>query len=58
MFWLLSGDCKRLLCVFYILTEVSQFVLLTLFSRWFIPEHGALGAARLYGNPYYLLPSL
>lgn len=37
---------------FYILTEVSQFLLLTGFSRWLIPEHGALGAAQAYMATY------
>ncbi|MGL5387159.1 MAG: lipid III flippase WzxE [Enterobacterales bacterium] len=37
---------------FYILTEVSQFALLTLFSHWLIPLHGALGAAQAYMATY------
>jgi antigen flippase len=37
---------------FYILTEVSQFALLTLFSHWLIPQHGALGAAQAYMATY------
>ncbi|TXE50244.1 MULTISPECIES: lipid III flippase WzxE [Serratia] len=37
---------------FYILTEVSQFLLLTLFSHWLIPQHGALGAAQAYMATY------
>lgn len=37
---------------FYILTEISQFVLLTGFSRWLIPVHGALGAAQAYMATY------
>lgn len=37
---------------FYILTEVSQFSLLTLFSHWLIPQHGALGAAQAYMATY------
>ncbi|WON79022.1 lipid III flippase WzxE [Serratia sp. UGAL515B_01] len=37
---------------FYILTEVSQFTLLTLFSHWLIPLHGALGAAQAYMATY------
>ncbi|MGL6018920.1 MAG: lipid III flippase WzxE [Gibbsiella quercinecans] len=37
---------------FYILTEVSQFLLLTLFSHWLIPLHGALGAAQAYMATY------
>jgi antigen flippase len=36
----------------YLLTEVSQFVLLTGFSHWFIPAHGALGAAQAYMATY------
>lgn len=37
---------------FYILTEISQFVLLTGFSHWLIPSHGALGAAQAYMATY------
>ncbi|MEB6334563.1 lipid III flippase WzxE [Serratia rhizosphaerae] len=37
---------------FYIMTEVSQFLLLTLFSHWLIPLHGALGAAQAYMATY------
>ncbi|MCG8709773.1 lipid III flippase WzxE [Brenneria sp. 4F2] len=37
---------------FYLLTEVSQFLLLTLFSHWLIPLHGALGAAQAYMATY------
>ncbi|PVZ80328.1 lipid III flippase WzxE [Serratia sp. S1B] len=37
---------------FYILTEVSQFTLLTLFSHWLIPLHGPLGAAQAYMATY------
>lgn len=37
---------------FYVLTEVSQFTLLTLFSHWLIPLHGALGAAQAYMATY------
>lgn len=37
---------------FYILTEVSQFALLTGFSHWLIPIHGALGAAQAYLATY------
>lgn len=37
---------------FYILTEISQFTLLTLFSHWLIPTHGALGAAQAYMATY------
>lgn len=36
---------------FYILTEVSQFLLLTLFSHWLIPQHGALGRLRPIWQP-------
>lgn len=39
---------------FYILTEISQFALLTLFSRWLIPLHGAAGAAQAYMATYIL----
>ena len=37
---------------FYILTEVSQFALLTSFSYWLIPAHGAAGAAQAYMATY------
>jgi len=37
---------------FYILAEVSQFVLLMAFSHWLIPAHGALGAAQAYMATY------
>ncbi|MFS2222523.1 lipid III flippase WzxE [Pantoea sp. B65] len=37
---------------FYILTEISQFILLTAFSRWLIPLHGATGAAQAYLATY------
>ncbi|MBL7636821.1 lipid III flippase WzxE [Atlantibacter hermannii] len=37
---------------FYILAELSQFALLTGFSRWLIPAHGALGAAQAYMATY------
>ena len=37
---------------FYILTEISQFTLLTLFSRWLIPLHGATGAAQAHMFTY------
>ncbi|MGS9149543.1 lipid III flippase WzxE, partial [Salmonella enterica subsp. enterica serovar Infantis] len=33
---------------FYILSEISQFILLTAFAHWLIPAHGALGAAQAY----------
>lgn len=39
---------------FYILAEVSQFVLLTLFSRLLIPVHGAAGAAQAYMATYII----
>ncbi len=39
---------------FYLLTEISQFLLLTLFSRWLIPLHGALGAAQAYMATYII----
>lgn len=39
---------------FYLLTEISQFSLLTLFSHWLIPMHGALGAAQAYMATYIL----
>ncbi|MBW7984509.1 lipid III flippase WzxE [Enterobacillus tribolii] len=37
---------------FYIMAEVSQFLLLTLFSHWLIPLHGSLGAAQAYMATY------
>lgn len=37
---------------FYILTEVSQFILLMGFSHWLIPEHGAVGATQAYMATY------
>jgi antigen flippase len=37
---------------FYILTEISQFTLLTAFSHWLIPAHGAVGAAQAYMATY------
>lgn len=37
---------------FYILAELSQFMLLTAFSHWLIPAHGALGAAQAYMATY------
>lgn len=39
---------------FYLLTEISQFILLTLFSHWLIPLHGATGAAQAYCLTYLL----
>lgn len=39
---------------FYILAEVSQFALLTLFSRLLIPTHGAAGAAQAYMATYII----
>ncbi|SUB84156.1 O-antigen translocase [Pragia fontium] len=39
---------------FYILTEVSQFALLTGFSHWLIPQNGALGAAQSYMASYII----
>jgi len=37
---------------FYLLTEISQFLLLTLFAWWLIPLHGAIGAAQAYMATY------
>ncbi|QNU43296.1 lipid III flippase WzxE [Mixta calida] len=37
---------------FYIATELSQFILLTAFSRWLIPLSGATGAAQAYMATY------
>lgn len=39
---------------FYILAEISQFALLTLFARWLIPTHGAAGAAQAYMATYII----
>ena len=39
---------------FYILTEVTQFVLLTLSAYWLIPAHGAVGAAQAYMVTYII----
>ncbi|MBK5145500.1 lipid III flippase WzxE [Budviciaceae bacterium BWR-B9] len=39
---------------FYILTEVSQFALLTGFSHWLIPQNGAVGAAQSYMATYII----
>lgn len=39
---------------FYILAEVSQFILLTGFSHWLIPAHGAVGAAQAYMATYII----
>ena len=39
---------------FYILAEVSQFALLTLFSHLLIPVHGAAGAAQAYMATYII----
>lgn len=36
----------------YIPAEISQFTLLTAFSHWLIPAHGALGAAQAYMATY------
>ena len=37
---------------FYVLTEISQFLLLTGFAHWLIPLHGSLGAAQAYMATY------
>ncbi|MGJ0128997.1 lipid III flippase WzxE [Pantoea sp. ARC607] len=39
---------------FYVLTEISQFLLLTLLSRWLIPLYGATGAAQAYMLTYMI----
>ncbi|MFT4464457.1 MAG: lipid III flippase WzxE [Sodalis sp. (in: enterobacteria)] len=36
----------------YLLAKISQFVLLTGFSHWLIPRHGALGATQAYMATY------
>ncbi|KYP96715.1 O-antigen translocase, partial [Sodalis-like endosymbiont of Proechinophthirus fluctus] len=38
----------------YLLAEISQFVLLTGFSYWLIPSHGALGATQAYMATYII----
>ncbi len=43
---------------FYILAEISQFILLTAFAHWLIPAHGALGAAQAYMVTYIVYFSL
>ena len=63
--WQLAGDVLKVGCYvfgylviakaslrFYLLAEVSQFVLLIGFSRWLIPLHGAAGAAQAYLATY------
>lgn len=37
---------------FYLLAELSQFLLLSGFSQWLIPRHGALGATQAYMLTY------
>lgn len=37
---------------FYLLAELSQFLLLSGFSQWLIPRHGALGARQAYMLTY------
>lgn len=39
---------------FYLLTEISQFLLLSGFSHWLIPMHGSLGAAQAYMATYII----
>jgi len=43
---------------FYLLAEISQFVLLVGFSQWLIPLHGALGATQAYMATYIIYFSL
>ena len=63
--WQLTGDVLKVGCYvfgylviakaslrFYLLAEVTQFILLTGFSRWLIPLHGAAGAAQAYMATY------
>lgn len=42
----------------YVVAELGQFALLTGFSRWLIPAHGALGAAQAYMATYIVWFSL
>ncbi|MFP3019097.1 MAG: lipid III flippase WzxE [Arsenophonus sp.] len=39
---------------FYFLTEVTQFILLIVFSYWLIPNYGALGAVQAYMATYII----
>lgn len=39
---------------FYILAEISQFILLTCFAHWLIPAYGATGAAQAYMATYII----
>ncbi|MGV3345769.1 lipid III flippase WzxE [Enterobacteriaceae bacterium LUAb1] len=63
--WQLAGDVLKAGCyVFgylviakaalrlYLLAEISQFILLTGFSRWLIPAHGVAGAVQAYMATY------
>jgi len=43
---------------FYLLAELSQFILLVGFSQWLIPLHGALGATQAYMATYIVYFSL
>ncbi|MDR0217750.1 MAG: lipid III flippase WzxE [Enterobacteriaceae bacterium] len=43
---------------FYVLAEISQFLLLVGFSHWLIPVNGALGAAQSYMATYIVYFSL
>nr|WP_154325482.1 lipid III flippase WzxE [Pantoea sp. 201603H] len=65
--WQLIGDVFKVGCYIfgylviakaslrlYILTEISQLILLTAFSRWLIPLYGATGAAQAYMATYIL----
>lgn len=69
--WQLVGDVLKVGCYvfgylviakaslrFYILTEVSQFLLLTGFSQWLIPAYGATGASQAYMITYIIHFSL
>ena len=63
--WQLIGDVLKVGCYvygylviakaslkFYLLAEVSQFVLLLAFAHWLIPLNGALGASQAYMATY------
>lgn len=65
--WQLSGDVLKTGCYvfgylviakaslrFYLLTEISQFALLSGFSHWLIPIHGATGASQAYMATYII----
>lgn len=65
--WQLAGDVLKTGCYvfgylviakaslrFYLLTEISQFALLSGFSCWLIPAQGAIGATQAYMATYII----